>query len=57
MHRRKAALGFPVVFAIVGGIEAALSGSVVGVFLGCVYTVGERSSLISKGEGIVPTEN
>lgn len=41
MHRRKAALAFPLLFAVVGGIEATFAGSVVGLLLGAVYTVGQ----------------
>ncbi|KAI5779713.1 hypothetical protein EDC01DRAFT_669520 [Geopyxis carbonaria] len=40
MHRSKTALGFPLIFAIIGGIEAAISGSVVGLLLGAVYKAG-----------------
>lgn len=41
MHRSKGALGFPLMFAVVGGIEATVAGSVVGALVGAVYHAGE----------------
>ncbi|TGZ79651.1 hypothetical protein EX30DRAFT_342277 [Ascodesmis nigricans] len=37
---RVGAAGFAVIFTLVGGIEAALAGSVVGVLLAAVYSAG-----------------
>ncbi|KAL7271476.1 hypothetical protein RUND412_005760 [Rhizina undulata] len=41
MQPRKWALGIPVVYAIVGGVEATMSGSIVGLILAAVYNAGK----------------
>jgi hypothetical protein len=40
MMPSKVSLGIPLVFAIVGGIEATMAGSIVGLVIGAVYKAG-----------------